>query len=316
MFTQKNNRNYKNNRNNEKYKKENFSNILRHFPRIELPYEKSIHNKVQSDIYMLIPKGKKCFLWFKNYNNKQFCFMMMINLKNKKITSISSKITSFDPILCSGTGTILYGTSFEIKENKCFHIENIFYYKGHNLCKYNQYEKLKHINELMNYNISQHRIINNQLTIGTPVISKDIEKLYKIGANIPYQIYSIQHRLLFQNKTFLNLIYKNKQKLHKIYHIKATIINDIYDLYELDNTELKKSGTAYIPDYKTSVFMNRIFRNIKENENLDALEESDDEEEFENTSIDKFVDLTKCEKLKCVYNNKFNGWVPIEHLEN
>mgnify|MGYP001342955826 CR=1 FL=1 len=104
--------------------------------------------------------------------------------------------------------------------------------------------------------------------------------------------------------------------MHKIYHIKATIINDIYDLYELDNTELKKSGTAYIPDYKTSVFMNRIFRNIKENENLDALEESDDEEEFENTSIDKFVDLNKCEKLKCVYNNKFNGWVPIEHLEN
>ena len=314
-----NNRNNRNNRNN--YKKfdnnENFSNILRYFPKIELPYEKSIHNKVQADIYVLIPKGKKCFLWFKNHNNKPFCFMMVINLKNKKITSITSKITSFDPILCSGTGTILYGTSFEIKENKCFCIENIYYNKGHNLCKYNQYEKLKHINELMHYNISQHRIINNQLTIGTPAMSPDIEKIYQKALDIPYQIYSIQHRLLFQNKTFLNLIYKNKQTLHKIFNIKATIINDIYDLYDLDNNpEVKKTGVAYIPDYKTSVFMNRIFRNIKENENLDALEESDDEEEFEDTSIDKFVDLDKFEKLKCVYNNKFNGWVPIAHLEN
>ena len=35
--------------------------------------------------------------------------------------------------------------------------------------------------------------------------------------------------------------------------------------------------------------MNTLFRNIKENQNLDALEESDDEEEFENISLDKFV---------------------------
>ena len=39
--------------------------------------------------------------------------------------------------------------------------------------------------------------------------------------------------------------------------------------------------------------MNSLFRNIKENRNLDLLEESDDEEEFENTSLDKFVDLDK-----------------------
>ena len=34
-----------------------------------------------------------------------------------------------------------------------------------------------------------------------------------------------------------------------------------------------------IPDYKTSVFMNDLFRTIKENKNLDLLEESDDEED-------------------------------------
>ena len=66
-----------------------------------------------------------------------------------------------------------------------------------------------------------------------------------------------------------------------------------------------------IPDYKTSVFMNNLFRTIKENKNLDFLEESDDEEEFENTNEDKFVDLNKHIIMKCVYMDKFRKWKPV-----
>ena len=58
--------------------------------------------------------------------------------------------------------------------------------------------------------------------------------------------------------------------------------------------------------------MNSLFRNIKENDNLDALEESDDEDEFENTKIDKYVYLDKKLEIKCVYLQKFNKWKPIE----
>jgi hypothetical protein len=57
--------------------------------------------------------------------------------------------------------------------------------------------------------------------------------------------------------------------------------------------------------------MNKIFRIIKENDNLDALEESDDEEEFENDKVDKFVKLDTCHKMVCQYNYKFKKWVPI-----
>ena len=54
--------------------------------------------------------------------------------------------------------------------------------------------------------------------------------------------------------------------------------------------------------------MNKLFRNIKENQNLDALEESDDEEEFEDERPDKFVYLNKEYKMVCKYNTKFNKW--------
>ena len=44
--------------------------------------------------------------------------------------------------------------------------------------------------------------------------------------------------------------------------------------------------------------MNELFRNIKENSNLDLLEESDDEEEFENVNPDKYVYLEILKKIK------------------
>ena len=58
--------------------------------------------------------------------------------------------------------------------------------------------------------------------------------------------------------------------------------------------------------------MNKLFRNIKENENLDKLEESDDENEFENINTDKFVYLNKNYNMVCSFCNKFKKWVPIK----
>ena len=59
-------------------------------------------------------------------------------------------------------------------------------------------------------------------------------------------------------------------------------MDDIYELHHLNNNTLEFYDYAFIRDIKTSIFMNSLFRNIKENQNLDFLEESDDEEEFQN----------------------------------
>jgi hypothetical protein len=58
--------------------------------------------------------------------------------------------------------------------------------------------------------------------------------------------------------------------------------------------------------------MNKLFRNIKENDNLDLLEESDDEEEFQNENIDRFVDMKKSFLFVCRYNYKFKKWFPVK----
>jgi hypothetical protein len=105
---------------------------------------------------------------------------------------------------------------------------------------------------------------------------------------------------------------------YKIFTVRADLQNDVYHLFnpndDHSNTNSNEQLIASIPDYKTSVMMNYLFRNIKENKSLDALEESDDEDEFENVSIDKFVDLSKKIKMKCVYNYKFKKWTPIAQM--
>jgi hypothetical protein len=109
-----------------------------------------------------------------------------------------------------------------------------------------------------------------------------------------------------------NKFTKNKfteNNFTKLFVVKPDIQNDVYHLYTTNN---EYDSIACIPDYKTSVMMNKLFRNIKENNDLDALEESDDEEEFENPNIDKFVNLEKSYKMICNLNKKFKKWVPIK----
>lgn len=94
----------------------------------------------------------------------------------------------------------------------------------------------------------------------------------------------------------------------QFFQVKADLQNDIYHLYAAENIY---HDLAYIPNVKSSIYMNSLFRNIKENQNLDLLEESDDDDDFEDVRPDRFVNLDKVILMECVYHNKFQRWVPI-----
>jgi hypothetical protein len=84
--------------------------------------------------------------------------------------------------------------------------------------------------------------------------------------------------------------------------------NDIYYvLRSPDEPITANTMIAHIPNYKTSVMMNALFRNIKENRNLDALEESDDEDEAHTP----LVDLNKRVRMSCTFSARFKRWQPV-----
>jgi len=138
----------------------------------------------------------------------------------------------------------------------------------------------------------------------------NINDIFLEASYLSYQVYGINIRDINTNSSYG--IIKNELSIkNSIFKIKANIKQDIYNLYCNNDGSDYYYGVAYIPDYKTSVFMNNLFRNIKENKNLDLLEESDDDEEFENINENKFVDLDKSIVMKCVYMSKFRKWKPV-----
>jgi hypothetical protein len=365
-----------------------YAKLLQQFPKIKFSYELKSYKKVSNssnehecddnNVYFMIPKGKKYFVWFKNGE----CLFLELD-NDKQVVNVTSKKTS----RIFPNDTILYGTHFYYRApinassnsiiQYYFTIENIHYYNGVNVdATQTVFEKCKTLH-LAFTTVSLEKTF--QVDVGLPHIDTYLERISAVKPF--YQVYCIQkkksndktnqyqnvhlnaassiqkndvkqqlqqpqqqtqeeiktsvvtvskHIAVENGKKYveksndysnknntinININNNNNNKKYKIFIVSADIQNDIYNLVDPDNSSnytIANKLIASIPDYKTSVFMNALFRNIKENRSLDALEESDDEDEFENTNIDKFVDLTKKIKMKCSFNYKFKKWTPVE----
>lgn len=113
-----------------------------------------------------------------------------------------------------------------------------------------------------------------------------------------------------------------KRLSHAVFKAYPLPLQDCYNLFALskkmeeDKTEKEQYvDMAYIPNYKTSIMMNALLRNVKENVNMDALEESDDEEAFENPEEDDTLNLAKSVHVLCEYSPKFKKWIPMSKSE-
>jgi len=295
----------------------NKTHLLKRLPELKLPYD-NIHKKVFSDLYVLIPKGKKHIAWFTYFQDKRVCIFIEITLAGQKqINEMFIVPQCYEKKLV--LGTIFFGTVFNIDKKKYYTIENIHYYKGKNIENNNEKYKLSLIKNILEKELKSCFLTNKGICMAMPIIESKFDKCIETAKLLSYKIHSIQNRNMHgKNSNYSSTLFKqiDQDIKSKIFIVKAQLQNDVYDLYYYKSGQLEKYDIAYIPDYKTSTMMNNIFRNIKENINLDALEESDDEEEFENINDDKYVDLNKCVKMECEFNKKFNKFIPIKIIEN
>jgi hypothetical protein len=219
--------------------------LLKRFPKIELSYDKVLHNKVYNDdncnAYMLIPKGMKVYVWFTYLEDKNVCLVLSYD-KEKKVLN---QVYNYQCIFSSecALGTIMYGTLFDYNGIKHFTCEDIFYYKGINLNENNNnigtnFNLFKKINiqktffekklEILKHIFKNKHIISQRETsqdytknkksiiIGIPLICNTLEEAFKIQSNLPYAVYSIQ-------------LHDNKKHKHKIgmYLVKNGFPNSI-----------------------------------------------------------------------------------------
>lgn len=247
-------------------------------------------------------------------------------------------------------GTILFGTLFHYQKLVFFSIEDLFYNQGINVEIENFDKKLLIIKRILDKKMD---IYSSGVLFGLPLLGTNFEEIIEKIKILPYKIYCLLFRknnlilkmpilslnlnsisdsnnisisnleprtkTTFSKRISLDSNQKNNTcspwKKEIILKIRPDIQNDIYHVFCLDENENEYYiDVAYIPDYKTSVLMNSIFRKIKENINLDSLEESDEEDEFENDKEDRFVYLDREFLFSCKYHYKFKKWIPIKKV--
>jgi hypothetical protein len=298
--------------------------LFNRLPALELSYEPKMHKKVYSPLYYIIPKGPKALLWYTYWGEENVCLLIMLNERGNY-----SDIKVFRSVFSDALalGTIIYGTHFTHQGKPYFTCQQLHYYKGVNV---KNKEKISMLLEMFQKHIEQLAYTSDSLIVGLPVITEKWEEALEVLDTLPYKTYGIgafisettirttQRALPLKalEKPFKETIKAPIKALDNpfirkgMFKVKAGLAADTYYLYNVSDDAY--IGVAMVPTYKCSVMLNGLFRTIKENGNLDLLEESDDEDEFENTQLDKFVDLEKTILMECVFLKKFQKWQPMQ----
>ena len=343
--------------------KEQLSNL------IEIYYETSVHKKFLTDMYAVIPKGRKCVMWF-THNQ---CWLFQIAKRVYNPGSVPRpELVQYDDVRTirmpfaneawyAGQGTVLYGTCISEKRadvQRRFSVENVYFLCGE---KQPNNGTLGRFTALFNAHANEdttqqaHRF---QFQLWMPIMHTNFNDAVRDAAAVTtYDVFCIQHRFLhrassefknlpmhlaslnnnnnnnnnnaqissaqissaqikapfFPKQANLGLMPKPMQPNPNAMQTRTFVIcadaqNDIYYmLRSRDEPITANTMIAHIPNYKTSVMMNALFRNIKENRNLDALEESDDDDEV----LIPLVDLNKRVPMSCAFNHRFKRWQPV-----
>ncbi len=276
-------------------------------------YDVILHKKVYADLFMIQPKGKKSYLWFTYVKDTNVCIILKLN-KHGNVEDLEIYPACFDSTLSMSRGTLLIGTHFVHNNKHFFASENVLVHKGTDVSKYSFHMRIMLMKEIYTNHISQKSYNNRFITIGLPCWCQNYAVALKTAETLPYPVYGIKVFDTQNRKESVRGIYlsKNKQSIEGLFRVVATVQADIYHLYCFDRNNTSPYATAAVPSYSRSVALNSLFRNIKENSNLDLLEESDDEEEFENIDEYKFVDTNKSIVMRCIYHKNFRKWEPVE----
>lgn len=285
---------------------------INRLPEFKLSYDTILHKKVCADIFSLIPSGEKVITWFTYDSNKNVCILMHLN-KYNNITDVEILTVCYNKQL--SYGTIIYGTYFKHNNTKFITCEDIYYFKGNYVHEKKYNEKLDIFTNIFNNYLQQKAYNDSFVIFGLPYSSSNLHETFNKIKEMPYKISQIAFYKREQSKNIGLLNNKQSNNIENIFKIKPEIEQDIYSLYCRGNKSDDFYDYAGIFDYKTSVMMNNYFRTIKENKNLDFLEMSDNDEEFENVNEDKFVNLKKTLYMKCNFNKKFKKWHPTEIVD-
>ena len=269
-------------------------------------------NSTTYDFCRVIPKGPKYKLWFYMNNYEPIVYISKLAETNWKPYKGNY---SFNLDVCIGNGTICVGTLIKYNGMRLFFMENILSSSLFPTIVFTSLSWLDiqtYIYAILDKYFKTNCSMQNMLFFGMPVYARHENELKSlIYKQISYPIYCIQY--LHNDRMWYTRYEESSQPYIETFEVTADSYHDTY--YIKINKEVSEYTRLLIPNYKTSVMMNKIYRYVRENTNLDYIEESEDEDEFQNINENKYVNLDKICVFRCQLNTRFNKWVPLEYIK-
>lgn len=227
--------------------------------------------------YILIPRGKKVFIYFTSDNDKP-----CVKLYDKDKKYIKKIYICFNEEL--SIGTIMYGTLIK----STFIAENLCVYKNISL-----QHNLNNFNTLQSVLSTELKNTENTINIKLPFMCNTRSMLYI--TNVSYPVYGIieygyKFNIFIIHNLFANFIIKKDDSI--LYR---------YNLYIKNNNEIILHTNAFINDIKTTFLIDTLFKKQKNYKNI---EYSDSENEIND------VVTTVSKTITCVYIPELKKWKP------
>jgi len=251
-----------------------------------------------------IPKGKKALGWWHVSQHGPVCHVLCLG-SSGGITKGYEYISSFDDTVSAGT--IVSGILFFVKERVFFAMNDVHQYAGTMLSDTKYLNRTtyiqvigRHLNPI-NYN---HRCI----TFGQPIYAATYKELSTKIRDLSYDVASILYRHKDWGAGKIRVFAAQEKGSHRglecIFAVTPHISQDVYELRCRDGGE---SRWACVQSLTESIELNKAFRKIRENKDVDLGELSPDEDEFED------VDPAKYMKKRTIwmtgrYDSKFKKW--------
>ena len=261
------------------------------------------------DCCYAIPKGRTCLGWWRDTDSGPACHLLWLDKGKGGIAGAERRLSSFDYTVAAGT--IVSGIVVLVKSRTYFCITDIHQYGGKMLTDYDWSMRYSCISSLLS-RLNPRNYTDQFVTFSMPVSAPTYKELSPKIKELPYDIANIRYTAKGWGPGKIRLFSQPKpstEELTRVFTVIPRVEQDVYELRCIASS--LNTRYAAVQTLAESIVLNKLFRRIRENDDIDLAEMSEDEEDFENVDPRKFVQSRQL-RMECTYVKCLRKWRPLK----
>jgi hypothetical protein len=259
------------------------------------------------DAYAAMPKGSIQAAWFRVFRGVPACYLLEIDAKAGRARRWDRVVASFDSTLAAGT--LVTGVVITHRGRRFFSILDIQLYGGRQVEHLRRSERMTCVRAMLRRTSSaNHSPLF--LTFGLPPTATSRKQANALVTSLPYEVAWLHGIRDVDTSPGTDISYNAPRAPAPGRCVFLVTAMRDQDIYTLSTSDDNSSRTACVQTLEDSARLNRLFRRVRETEDPDEQELSEDDEMFEDVSPERYLaGGPVC--MECVYSARFKKWSPV-----